>query len=58
VNGEVDIQSEGRVTGGRKNCRLVEETFATGGTAETWDPIITIPFALEFIIVSELFVWL
>jgi hypothetical protein len=37
-------------------ARLVEETFATGGTAETWDSVVAVPFALEFVVVGELFI--
>ena len=53
--GKVNIQSE--EDGDEMECHLVEKAFAAGGTTETWDPIITVPFTLEFIIVGEFFVW-
>ncbi len=37
--------------------RLVEEAFAAGRAAKTWDSVVAVPFPLEFVIVGELLAW-
>ena len=52
--------------GGRRRKRVslhggfrfsIEKTFTASRTAKTWDPVITIPFPFEFVVIGQFLVW-
>lgn len=48
-------EQKGSLHGG---CRFsIEKTFTASRTAKTWDPVITIPFPFEFVVISQFLIW-
>ena len=48
-------EQEGSLHGG---CGFsIEKTFTASRTAKAWDPVITIPFPFEFVVISQFLVW-
>lgn len=37
---------------------LIKKSFTTSRAAETWDPVVAVPFPFKFVVISQFLIWI